>query len=70
MPPSDDRPPLLSFHALAAARGDGLHPRLAEVLARSGSVSGPPLPSMQSDENIVRPQFGAAMTSRTAARRK
>ncbi|POF34709.1 hypothetical protein CLV41_1011167 [Roseibium marinum] len=67
MSASDDLPQMLSFHALAATRGDGLHPLLAKVLARSGSVSGPPPPSEQTDANIVRPQFGAKMTSRAAA---
>jgi hypothetical protein len=29
--------PLLSFHALAAQRGDGLHPKLLALLRRSDS---------------------------------
>ncbi|KZM51577.1 hypothetical protein [Labrenzia sp. OB1] len=70
MSSSDDLPQILSFHALAATRGDGLHPLLAKVLARSGPVSGPPPPSEQNDANIVRPQFGVTMTERAAPSRK
>ncbi|WP_299811041.1 hypothetical protein [uncultured Roseibium sp.] len=70
MSASDDLPQMLSFHALAAARGDGLHPLLAKVLARSGSVSGPPPPSEQNDANIVRPQFGSRLTEPAAPSKK
>ncbi len=60
MSSSDELPHPLTFHAIAAARGDGLHPRLAEALARTGRVSGPPASSEQTGENVVRPVFGSA----------
>jgi len=47
-----------AFHAIAAARGDGLHPRLLEALAKSGRVSGPPKPSEHCDDNVVQASFG------------
>jgi hypothetical protein len=47
-----------SFHSIAAARGDGVHPLLLQALAKSGSVSGPPAPSEQNDENVVQLVFG------------
>ena len=49
---------IASFHAMAAARGDGLHPRLLEVFQKTGPVSGPPAPSEQTDENVVSVDFG------------
>ncbi|TYC62371.1 hypothetical protein FMN50_05060 [Rhodobacterales bacterium] len=49
---------LLSFHKIAAERGDGLLPGLAEALVKSGYVSGPPPASEPQDDNIVRPVFG------------
>lgn len=51
---------MTGFHAIAAARGDGLHPLLAQALAKTGSVSGPPAPSLQSDDNVLRIDFGEA----------
>jgi hypothetical protein len=47
---------LVPFNNLAAARGDGLLPRLAEALAKTGSVSGQPLSSETAD-NVVRVCF-------------
>jgi len=47
------------FHDLAAQRGDGLHPLLLQALAKSGSVSGPPVPSEKNDETVVRVDFTA-----------
>jgi hypothetical protein len=47
-----------SFHAIAAERGDGMHPLLLQALAKSGFVSGPSAPSKQNDENVVRLVFG------------
>ncbi len=44
---------LIAFNSFAAARGDGLHPRLAEALAKTGPVSGPPL-SSETAANVVR----------------
>lgn len=63
MPSTKDHNPnssggLPGFHSLAAARGEGLHPLLAAALAKTGSVAGPPLPSEQSDDNVVRLDFG------------
>lgn len=49
----------MSFHAVAAERGDGMHPLLLEALSKSGSVSGPPAPSEQNNGNVVRLDFGA-----------
>jgi len=48
---------LLGFNALAAERGDGLHPLLAEALVKTGSVSGTPAPSERNDENVVHLDF-------------
>jgi len=69
---SDDVPQLLAFQAIAAARGDGLHPLLAEALAKTGSVSGPPAASEQTDDNVVRLEFGspaAGLPQKDARRR-
>ena len=43
-----------TFSSLGASRGDGLHPLLLQALSKTGSVSGPPAPSLQSTDNIVR----------------
>ncbi|CTQ52654.1 hypothetical protein LP7551_01174 [Roseibium album] len=47
-----------SFHAIAAKRGDGMHPLLLQAFAKSGSVSGPPAPSKKNDENVVQLVIG------------
>jgi hypothetical protein len=61
-------PTVAAFHEIAARRGDGLHPLLLEALGRSGQVSGPPRPSEQSDENIIRLDFGDTRSGRTRPR--
>jgi hypothetical protein len=70
MSSSDDLPYPLTFHAFAAARGDGLHPLLAEALAKTGSVSGPPPVSEQNQENVVRPDFGKTNRANRGKRAK
>jgi hypothetical protein len=52
---------IIAFNTFAAARGDGLHPQLAEALAKTGSVSGPPLSSETAD-NVVRVCFSKVGT--------
>jgi hypothetical protein len=47
-----------SFNAIAAEKGDGMHPLLLQALAKSGSVSGSPAASRQNDENVVQLVFG------------
>ncbi|MCX2723833.1 hypothetical protein [Roseibium salinum] len=59
---------LAAFHELAARRGDGLHPRFLEALAKTGAASGPPAPSQQSNENIVRLEF--VSKSRSGAKKQ
>ncbi|MBO9420697.1 hypothetical protein J7481_14430 [Labrenzia sp. R4_2] len=51
----------IAFNSFAGSRGDGLHPRLAEALAKTGSVSGPPLSSETAD-NVIRVCFSKVGT--------
>ncbi|MEM5580951.1 MULTISPECIES: hypothetical protein [unclassified Roseibium] len=55
-----------AFHEIAALRGDGLHPLLLQALGRTGQVSGPPKPSEQTGENVIRPDFAARQPRRAA----
>lgn len=48
---------LILFNETAAARGDGLHPRLAEALQKTGSVSGPPAKSSDTRQNVIEVVF-------------
>lgn len=50
-------PSVLSFHAFAEARGDGLHPALAAALRKSGATSGPPAAADQVPDTVVRADF-------------
>ncbi|MEM9633903.1 MAG: hypothetical protein AAGA50_21410 [Pseudomonadota bacterium] len=57
-----------SFHAMAAKRGDGLHPLLLQAFAKTGSVSGPPAPSEQTDDNVVVVDFQKAADGKAPKR--
>ncbi|QDG79143.1 hypothetical protein [Labrenzia sp. PHM005] len=48
---------LISFHEAAAARGDGLHPKLAAALAKTGTVSGPPARPSALPNNVIKVTF-------------
>lgn len=48
---------LIMFNEIAAARGDGLHPRIGEALMKTGRVSGPPAKSPEISENIIKIVF-------------
>lgn len=60
---------LNAFHDIAAQRGDGLHPKLREALAKTGSVSGAPAASEVDDRNVITVQFGPGASSPRAERK-
>ncbi|MEP1574107.1 hypothetical protein [Roseibium album] len=60
---------ITAFHDIAALRGDGLHPKLLEALAKTGTVSGPRAENTTSDRNIIPVDF-ASRSSLPAPDRK
>jgi hypothetical protein len=57
-PPFPEINTYASFQAIAAKRGDGMHPLLLVALAKSGTVSGPPAASEQNNDNVVQLVIG------------
>jgi len=61
----------LTFHQAAAARGDGLDPRLAEALSKSGRVSESPANLAPTDpKNVIHVKFGRRAAEQTDTKGK